>query len=594
MTCSPEINLTEQGTFRTGGSIVSEHSKWHYISKLAQTILVHPLTTTATLGTRIVKLLAWSSPKAALYHISGYQREAASYFEAEYLKITKVARNLLFTPSLAKRLFQDARTEVEEYQDDLAKKKPEEYLQVGYNRSIHQYNSYLHGQGTFEMLNPTEISEFSARSDAALKTVMASHLFQPGMMAVNFGQPNVATFLTEEGERGGVQTVKVDAKSLRRKEMSFHPTNGKIQSGIYVVPTNLPKGAVERYREAAEKLQGRRDITCVNTNCRVLKEAGFSIEGVPMDQIVFPTTFMEHLLFRNCFYTDENGVKHKVHFDLVNTSEHPLEKYMELVDTAVVGTRFRHRRRNADTEENRRARAEAAKALIAEESIRLAEEKRDDQVMVSDEGKRTISVSVPSCLGKMVASLWGRHTIYDVDLSDKRGDIEEAFSGEFSEKLIPFPQANPSKVTRLKRDVLFSGPMIRFLRRHMTGREDRLQVHTKDLFKHLKATKGARLNYALLDDKIVLAKVHVNEGIDERVRKTADWALSKHAILAGRKNVHCSGEMWYDSEKKCFVVNNDSGTYKPSFGRAQVVAELANNIFESAKYGYRFEAADAA
>src|SRR5690606_16179082 len=115
-----------------------------------------------------------------------------------------------------------------------------------------------------------------------------------------------------------------------------------------------------------------KDITCVNTNSRVLQEAGFSIEGVKMEDIVFPQTLMEHLLFRNVFYTDSDGNRHKVHFDIISTTPHKLEPYLEHVDTAVVGTRLRHQKRNADTEENQRARGDAAKALIAEEEKRLA------------------------------------------------------------------------------------------------------------------------------------------------------------------------------------------------------------------------------
>src|SRR5262249_54561378 len=152
---------------------------------------------------------------------------------------------------------------------------------------------------------------FPARSDPSLKTVMASHFLNPGLMAINFGCPNISTFLTKKEEDGSVQTVQIDAKSLRREAMSYHRTNGKIQSGVFFVPTNLPKEAMDRFNEAALKMQGRRDITCVNTNCRVLKEAGFSIENVDMEGVVFPTTLMEHLLFRNVFYTDSQGQKHK-------------------------------------------------------------------------------------------------------------------------------------------------------------------------------------------------------------------------------------------------------------------------------------------
>jgi hypothetical protein len=66
---------------------------------------------------------------------------------------------------------------------------------------------------------------------------------------------------------------------------------------------------------------------------------------VTIDDVVFPNTFIEHLMFRNVFFTDSSGIKHKVHFKILNTTEYSLEKFFENVDTAVVGTRLRHRER---------------------------------------------------------------------------------------------------------------------------------------------------------------------------------------------------------------------------------------------------------
>ena len=136
------------------------------------------------------------------------------------------------------------------------------------------------------------VTEFPAANDPMLKTVMASNIFKPGIMAINFGIPNVSTFVTKLEKDGITQTVKVDAKSLRREAMTYHEkVTGKIQSGVFLIPSNLPKEALERFEKAAKDLEGSKDITCVNTNCRVLQQAGFSIEGVTMDDVVFP----EHL-----------------------------------------------------------------------------------------------------------------------------------------------------------------------------------------------------------------------------------------------------------------------------------------------------------
>jgi len=209
-----------------------------------------------------------------------------------------------------------------------------------------------------------------------------------------------------------------------------------------------------------------------------------------------------------------------------------------------------------------------------------------------------VTISVPSDIGDLVSRIWGRHTIYELDLSANKKDILDAFQKLATEggkdqpiKLHAFPQENPSLSTRIKNKILFCGPMIQFLRGNIMGEEDILYLHAQDIFKHLKSTNGDRLNYALLDDKMVIAKVSVNGAASGKHRKVADWALSKHALLASRQDVYCSGEMWYDKKKNRFMINYDSGTYLPTRGRAKVVANLANRIFDAAKFDNTFEVA---
>lgn len=561
--------------------------KLRYFGKLAQTILFSPPTTLITLGLHAVKMLTWVPVKAGCYKIAGYHTESAGYFEKESLDTIKALRDFLFIPSIAKRAFLDLIAKPENFVDDLSEATEKEFLQVPCRAKMLQFSSYLHGCKSFRVLHPEAIQELPANSDPDLKAVNANKIFQPDVLAINFGLPNVATFVTEKEQNGSIQTVKVDAFSLKRKPMEYHPTNGKIQSGLFFVPTNIPKEALARFKDAAKSLQGRKDITCVNTNCRVLKEAGFSIEGVNMDEVVFPNTLMEHLLFRNVFYTGSDGVKHKVHFQMVNTTGDSIESLCEKIDSAVVGTQCRHSRRNADTEENRKARGAAAKALIALEESQLKAQTADEQELkegVRDAAKRKISISVPSFIGNAAARIWGRHTIYEVDLSDKRAEITQAFQQlsqgptGMSVKLHPFPQKKPNLSTRIKRDFLFSGPMIRFLRRHMMGRVDTFYLNTQNLFQHLKSNNGERFNYVLLDDKVVLARIQVSK-TDEAHKKNADWALCKHALLSARQDVNCSGEVWYDPQEGTYMMNRDSGTYQPSPEHLNATVGLANYIF---------------
>lgn len=574
-----ELRLPEISS--TNGIV--KRSRLYFPGKLAQTIFIRPFTTTLHLSCRLVKLLTWDMGKAATFKCLGYHNEATAFWENNYLKTVRVARDILFIPTTAYSVFSDMVAKSDEFMNEGRGKLPHDYLSVAYTSTINLFSSYIYGRKTFQVIHPTGIQEFAAESDGSLKTVMASHFLKPGMMAINFGLPNVATFITEETTKdGSVQTRKVDAKSLKREEMHYHTTNGKIQSGVFFVPTNLPTEALERFDAAAKEEEGRTDITCVNTNCRVLEKAGFSIEGKEMQDITFPTTLMQHLLFRNVIYTDKQGNKHKVHFDIINTTQQSLEEHFEKIDIAIVGTRLRHNRRKKDTEENRKVRGAAAKAIIEEEKKRLAKassEASPNEQYASDLKRRKITVSVPSCLGDRIARIWGRHTLYEVDLSDKKTEIAQYFQIQSLNKLSPFPQEKPSFVTRLKRDFLFSRTIINFLRRHMMGHTDTLHLNTHDLFNHLKSTQEECLNYVLLEDKVVLAKVNANAQNEEVHRKLADWVLSKHALLAERKAVYCSGELWYDEAKQRFMVNTESGTYQPTEKHGIAAVELINTIF---------------
>lgn len=574
----------------------TRYSRCHFSLKFAQTLFISPFTSTALLICRVVKLITWDIGKAATFKILGYHVAAGTFLQDEYLKTVRVARDILFIPTVARSAFNDMVSKREKFEDDLKMDDSQRYLSSAHTKKSDQFSSYMYGTKTFEVIKPSAIQEFAAESDGTLNTVMASHFLKPGVMAINFGIPNVAAFTTEDKGDGSVQTVKVDAKSLKREPMKYHATNGKIQSGVFFVPTNIPAEALKRFNEAAKKMEGRADITCVNTNCRVLQQAGFSIEGKKMEDVIFPNTFMEHLLFRNVIYTDTEGKKHKVHFDIINTTPNSLEDHFEKIDMAVVGTRLRHRQRNADTEESRKARGVAAKALIESEKRRLESERKglasesEHKQDAANLTRRKFTVSVPSFIGSAVASIWGRHTIFEVHLADKKEQIAERFKKESLPKLKPFPQAKPSFTTKVKRDILFSKPMINFLRRHMMGNVDTLYLNTQDLFSHLKSTEGERLNYVIFEDKAVFARVNANGKKEEALRKTADWALSKHALLAGREDVLCSGELWYDKARGRFMMNKDSGTYMPHENHLKVTVELANEIFEA----NGFEATEAA
>lgn len=565
-----------------------------FLWRFAQVILVAPAISTVEFSCRLVKLITWDIGKAGTLKFLGYHAKAASFLEKRYLQTGKVALDILLTFSNAGIILRKWRAKAD-FVDDLPRDISQSYLSVDHVKVRDKYSSNLYGIKKCTTIHPLGIKEFPAESDGSLNTVMASHFLNSDAWAICFGVPNLATFVTEKNKDGSMQTKKVDAASLWRKKPEVYNTKGKMQSGIYFVATNLPPEAKERYNEAAKSIaeEGTANITCVNTNCRVLKKAGFSIVGTDMEDIVLPKTFMEHLHFGDVFYTDNEGKRHKVHFDIINTTikdnpkkpdkKYDLQKHFEKVNLAVVGTWLRHLRRYTDTEENRQVRGANGRALIAEEKKRLEALPPAERVAASELAKRKVIVSVPSSLGNIISKFWGEHDLFEMDFSDKKDEIAKAFAGK--QMLQAFPHENPGFFTRLKRDFFFAQPMIDFLHRHLMGYADVLDLDTKDLFEYLKG--AGRLNYVVQEDKIIVAKIDVDEGrkgfFQKLFRDLGNWIMSKHGLLAERKVVHCSGELWYEEEngEEHYFINGNSGTYLPDSERVEITANFVNSIFST-------------
>lgn len=541
-------------------------------TKLAKTILLQPATATLELIYRSLRLLTSASLQAILG--SADTEEAKTLIAVEGIKTLQAARNVLAVPLKIAAVLNEKMSLGERSTDVQPGLTPQEYLKTEYDISFQYFASEHFSRENFKVITPRQIHEMPVFSDPSLLAVMGSHFLKSGLMGINFGCPNVALFTTHESTEDAGSVYKVDAKSLKREDMQYKDTQGKLQSGYFLIPTNLPKEAMVAVEEAAKKLQGRRDYTCVNTNCRILKEAGFTVENMELEDCYLPTTCMENFLFRNVYYKGQ-----KVHFDILKTTPLSLEEYFDKIDAAVLTTPVRHHIRDHDTAENKKARDAEAKKIISEEKKSLATSFVN---LVSDKvaQAREVKISVTSYLGDMAARVWGRHSIYEINLADKKTEIMNAFGNH---SLKPFPNENPSLMTRMKRDFLFSQTAINFLRSQMASRYNTEKLNTQELLDLLKSTEGARLNYTLFADRIVFGRVSLPKA-EEGYKQAADWALSKHALLAGREEVLCAGELWYDQASDQFFINDDSGTYFPKPDDVKKMAKLANETFKTDRF----------
>lgn len=544
--------------------------------KLALSLLIKPPLALTILAYRTLKVLTYVPIMSILEGFARGKEAAWNFAAEEFLQAVKAARSIGRTRLKIARVINDIKAPTVQYTVNNVRIKPSEYLKTDYGISFHHFSSEHFSNRCFKVITPEHISEMPSYSDPSLKAVMGSHFFNPGLVGIGFGCPNLAIITTKPNqeaqgtEQNSTSITQVYAKSLMREDTTVGDTKGKLQSGVFFVPTNLPAGALEAIEEAAAKFVGGREMTCVNTNCRILKAAGFTMDGLDLADSYMPTTFLEDMLFRNMYYNGQ-----KVEFDIIKTTPLTLEEYFSEIESGIVTTPIRHWKRKHDTVEAKQARGAEASRILAEEERLLNENPKVDQGSDAFEG--VVRVASASCLGNFAAKFWGRHTVYELELSGEKDEILELFKNTF---LDPFPQKDPDLFTRLKRDWFFSDWSIRNLRRHLIGKQTPECMGSHDFIRLIKSSNGARLNYTLLPDRIILTRVHVATTKDIH-RQAADWALSKHALISKRKKVCSAGEVWYDAKRGKIVFNKDSGTYRPDQSCAENTAFIANKKFNT-------------
>ena len=406
----------------------------------------------------------------------------------------------------------------------------------------------------FEIYDLSKLPQHEAVSSPGLKVVNMTGVFASGTCFLGFGLPNV--FLADVRDEG---IFKVDAKSCNRAPMQVVETRGRVQSGYFFVPIGLAPEAVERARQRAREREGSSDITCVRTNTSVLADAGFTIDGHN------PTYILPHDLFAAI-------LAGKLHFNgtpfsvaICRTVDVPLGTFYKQIVSAVRGTPLRHWRNRYDTLEAQQDRLEAARATPANAL---------PPRLLASADMRTFQLRVaqPSCIGGFARRLWGSHPIYLINLASAGIAIRE----HLPTTLRAFPQANPSLLTRLKRDCLFSQPVVAFLRSHVAARfGDPIMVDEAKFLSMMATHSDSQqnvYNIVVTSSDLLVVKNTVAWAF-------IDWILSKHVLTCGySSDVRFAGELWKLSSDELTITRN-SGTYCPTAAQLGAAVGLALALF---------------
>lgn len=166
-----------------------------------------------------------------------------------------------------------------------------------------------------------------------------------------------------------------------------------------------------------------------------------------------------------------------------------------------------------------------------------------------------VEFSQPGRVGKLLRRVWPAHTFFRVKQS------RTAIDDYLPAKLKAFPQKKPSLLTRIKRSVLFSPPVVALIRSQLArGFHPFAEGPVREIFEKLAVHDEANPGkYNVVIEGGVITVARIDNGA-----KLPDWVLSKHVLISGySKDVRFAGELWRSPDGRIYLSNN-SGTYRPS------------------------------
>jgi len=414
--------------------------------------------------------------------------------------------------------------------------------------------------------------ERSVTSD--LKVFKVSNIIENNSLFLGFGKPNVYIGLPNKES-----FFKFDAKSIKRKESSIVDTRGWVQSGLIIKIENITNEIRERINNSASSFEGSRYWTCVNANGRVLNRAGFTTGGKDFSDFYLPMTMAKCILKNGIEYQGE-----KLEISIIKTTPNYLESFGLSVIRSQWATVYRHGKRayKRVTKKNKFCNfLESIKHKIEDKFSSKKCKKIEDvvtnfpeDILEKNMNKMELTVTSPSNIGTWGRYIWGPHSFFEVKMD------QELINTKLPETLKEYSAKKSGFFTYIKKNVLFSKPVIKFIRKHLISVKEVYKESTeKDLFNMLRTNtenKPHKYNIVITSESIHVIKIDIKY-------KFIDWILSKHVLLSGYSNdVRFAGEFWKEPTGEIFF-NNNSGTYAPNVELTEQVKYILEELFPNIK-----------
>ena len=373
----------------------------------------------------------------------------------------------------------------------------------------------------------------------------------------------------------------MDSLSLMRSHLKeviqkIVDTKGWAQSGLIFKFQELKNEAVTAIHEASKHFEGSRSWTCVNANCRVLDKAGFTTGGENFTKFYFPMPLARHILKNGIEYKGE-----KVEISVIKTIPNYLESFGVSVIKSQWSTFCRHGERYMKQKSKKNSSFKFILSLknkiksIFRSNTKDNNQKIEDYITMFPENIEckedlTLLISNPSRFGLLLRLIWGPHAFFQVKQKDNKID------DYLPEKLKEYDKKSPTLFTSIKKNILFSKPVIKFIRRHLIKSQEVVENNSeKELFNMIRTNtenNPHKYNIVVTGSLITVMKLEIKYG-------WVDWVLSKHVLSSGYSDdVRFAGEFWKGSD--CVIYfNNNSGTYAPKADLLSNMEQFLKQLF---------------
>lgn len=411
------------------------------------------------------------------------------------------------------------------------------------------------------------IKSWPATSTPGLLCVEINRILKQGSVFLGFGLPNVFIgMVTEKGQ------LNVAAKSLYRGPTQIHESDGRVQSGIFLVPKKLPPALVNKIQEIALARKGNKNATCVHENVTILSQAGLKLGNKEaLDNYYLPHVLLHDILKHGLGFSSDDSFK-KIDFDIVKTTARSLGQFYGDIESAVLKTPLRHLKRLLPEASGPEERRHKAAFIKDRNNARLKKAKPSGSGDEEAGNSFEVLASQASAMGKFFRHFWGAHTLFKLPISS---EVKEYLP----EVLKAFDSENLSLVSRAKKHFFFSTAVVNNIHQHMApkflplSKDNLTEKEILALFKVHTNDDPNRYNFVVTGQEIIIARLNVNAS------RWADWALGKHVLLANYSNdVRFAGELYKDGSGKLHI-NNNSGTYRPSAEQLKQLEKFLKSIF---------------